>query len=150
MSEFSHFDARGKARMVDISHKPDQKRTASALGKVRLSPDTLKKLRQGVLPKGDPFEVVRIAAIQGAKKTSELIPLCHTLALTQVDVNLSVTDEGVEIQAHVICVGPTGAELEALTAVSVAALTLYDMFKAVDKKIVIGPIWLMEKKKEDL
>src|SRR2546428_10989606 len=150
MSEFSHFDARGKSRMVDISHKPDQKRTASALGKVHLSQDTLKKLREGILPKGDPFEVVRIAAIQGAKKTSELIPLCHALALTQIDVNLSITDEGVEIQSHVKCVGPTGAEMEALTAVSVAALTLYDMCKAVDKKIVIGPIWLMEKKKEDI
>lgn len=150
MSEFSHFDAQGKARMVDVSHKPNQKRTARALGKVRLSSDTLQKMRDRLLPKGDPLEVVRIAGIQGAKRASELIPLCHPLALTRVDVDLSITDEGAEIQSEVVCVGPTGAEMEALTAVSVAALTLYDMCKAVDRHIVIGPIWLMEKKKEDL
>lgn len=150
MSEFSHFDTNGKARMVDVSDKPDQKRTARAQGKVRLSPETLQKLRAGLLPKGDPFEVVRIAGVQGAKKTSELIPLCHPLALTQVNVDLSVTDEGIEIRSQVVCVSRTGAEMEALTAVSVAALTLYDMCKAVDRKIVIGPIWLMEKTKEDL
>jgi cyclic pyranopterin phosphate synthase len=150
MSEFSHFDVRGRARMVDVSQKPDQKRTAAALGRVRLSPETLQKLRDGLLPKGDPLEVVRIAAIQGAKKTSELIPLCHPLALTQIDVDLSITDEGVEIHSKVVCIGPTGAEMEALTAVSIAALTLYDMCKAVDKQIVIGPIWLIEKRKEDV
>jgi len=136
--------------MVDVSHKPDQKRTARALGKVHLSPETLRKMNEGLLPKGDPFEIVRIAGIQAAKRTSELIPLCHPLALTQVDIELSISDEGVEIQSQVVCIGPTGAEMEALTAVSVAALTLYDMCKAVDRRIVIGPIWLMEKKKESV
>ncbi|HEY2931911.1 MAG TPA: cyclic pyranopterin monophosphate synthase MoaC [Acidobacteriota bacterium] len=148
MNEFSHFDAHGRARMVDVSHKPDQKRVARALGKVQLSPETLRQINEGLLPKGDPFETVRIAGIQAAKRTSELIPLCHPLAITQVDIDLSISDQGVEIQSKVVCVGPTGAEMEALTAVSVAALTLYDMCKAVDSKIVIGPIWLMEKTKE--
>ena len=150
MSKFSHYDDRGRAHMVDVSHKPDQKRTARAQGKVQLSAETLRMLREGLLPKGDPFEVARVAGIQGAKKTSELIPLCHPLALTQVDVALSLTDEGVEIQAEASCIGPTGVEMEALTAVSVAALTLYDMCKAVDRHIVIGPVWLVEKKKGKL
>ena len=150
MAEFSHYDQDGKARMVDVSNKPNQKRTARACGKIQLARETLDKIRTGLLPKGAPFEVARIAGIQGAKAASTLIPLCHPLNLTRVDVNLSVTDEGVEIQSEVACVGPTGAEMEALTAVSVAALTLYDMCKAVDKKIVVGPIWLMAKTKNDL
>jgi cyclic pyranopterin phosphate synthase len=149
MSEFSHYDDRGRARMVDVSHKREQKRTARAQANVRLSAETLIKLKEGLLPKGNPLEVVRIAGIQAAKRTSELIPLCHPLALTQVDVTVSVTGEGVEIQSVVSCLGPTGVEMEALTAASVAALTLYDMCKAVDKQIVIGPVWLIEKIKED-
>ena len=148
MSEFSHYDDRGRARMVDVSHKPEQKRTARAQAKVQLSADTLRKLREGLLPKGNPLEVVRIAGIQAAKKTSDLIPMCHPLALTQVDVTVLVTDAGVEIESLVSCNGPTGVEMEALTAVSVAALTLYDMCKAVDKQIVIGPLWLVDKQKE--
>jgi cyclic pyranopterin monophosphate synthase len=147
MSEFSHFNSQGQARMVDVSHKPDQKRTARASAKVRLSTETLRKVREGLLPKGDPFEIIRFAGIQAAKKTSELIPLCHALMLSHVDVGVILTDEGVEIESQVACIAPTGAEMEALTAVSVAALTLYDMCKAVDKNIVIGPIWLLEKAK---
>ena len=148
MTEFSHFDARGRARMVDVSHKPAQKRTARARGKICLAAETLQKLRGRLLPKGDPLEVVRIAGIQAAKKTSDLIPLCHSLALTHVDISLTVLDDGVEIESEVACVGPTGAEMEALTAVSVAALTLYDMCKAVDKNMVIGSIRLVEKRKD--
>ena len=134
--------------MVDVSHKPEQKRTARAQAKVKVSAGTLAQIREGLLPKGNPLEVVRIAGIQAAKKTSDLIPMCHPLALTQVDVSVSLTDDGVDIGSVVSCNGPTGVEMEALTAVSVAALTLYDMCKAVDKQIVIGPVWLLEKKKE--
>ena len=100
--------------MVDVTQKPNQKRTARARGKVQLAPETLAKIRSGLLPKGDPFEVARIAGIQGAKNTSALIPLCHPLNLTQVDVQLELTEQGVEIQSEVACVGPTGAEMEAL------------------------------------
>ena len=99
MSEFSHYDERGRARMVDVSHQPEQKRTARAQAKVQLSAETLRKLREGLLPKGNPLEVVRIAGIQAAKRTSDLIPLCHPLALTQVDVTVLVTDAGVEIES---------------------------------------------------
>jgi len=143
MSELSHFDESGSARMVDVSAKPSTKRTARAHAFVRLSAAVLAKLPQN--PKGNPLEVARIAGILGAKKTPELIPLCHPLSLTNIEVNLSIEPEGVRIQTSASTNGPTGVEMEALTAAAVAALTVYDMTKALDKGIEIQDLYLLEK-----
>lgn len=139
----SHYDDAGKARMVDVSEKAGTKRTARARAFVRLSRKVLKALPQN--PKGDPLEVARVAGIMAAKRTHDLIPMCHPLALTHVDVEMSVGKDGVEIRSSVTATGKTGVEMEALTAVSVAALTVYDMTKALDKGIVIESICLEEK-----
>jgi len=148
MSErFSHFDASGKARMVDIGSKGLSSRRAVAVGRVRIAPATVGMLRSGAVPKGDPFEVARIAGIQAAKRTAELIPLCHNLNLDFVDVQIGLTDQGFEVRSEVACRWATGVEMEALTAVTVAALTLYDMCKAVDKAIVIEDVHLESKVK---
>ena len=143
--KLSHYDEQGRASMVDVSGKAETLREAVARGFVRLSAEVLALIRAGKLKKGDPFEVARLAGIMAAKKTPELIPLCHPLLLTKVDVNLHLTDEGVEIEARVVCTGKTGVEMEALAAVSVAALTVYDMCKAVDKQMTIGDIFLARK-----
>ena len=139
----SHFDEAGQANMVDISAKQSTRRTATASAFVELSPAVLAALPSN--PKGNPLEVARIAGIQAAKRTSELIPMCHPLALTHVDVQADVVDGGVRITATAATVGPTGVEMEALTAASVAALTVYDMTKALDKGIVIREIKLEAK-----
>lgn len=144
-SDFSHLDAQGRARMVDVGDKAPTQRVARAEAIVQMSPGLLEKLRDRRLPKGDPFEVVRIAGIQAAKKTSELIPLCHPLPLAQVDVDIELTPTGARIQTLARTTAETGVEMEALVAASVAALTLYDMCKAVDKGIEIGPVRLLEK-----
>lgn len=150
MNSFSHIDDQGRARMVDISGKPRLHRTAVAEGRLYLQPETVQHIRRQSLPKGDPFEVARIAAIQAAKRTSRLIPLCHDLQLDFVDVEVQLLDESWKIRSTVSCQRATGVEMEALTAVSVAALTLYDMCKAVDKQMRIGDIRLIEKRKEPL
>jgi cyclic pyranopterin phosphate synthase len=142
----THLDAAGQARMVDVSQKGETLRRARARARVELGPDLRRMLFEGRLPKGEALGVVRIAGIQGAKETARLVPLCHPLALSGVEIGIERAGDGaVEITAEVRCTGPTGVEMEALTAVSVAALALYDMCKAVRKGIRIGPIELLEK-----
>jgi len=148
MSTFSHLDETGAARMVDVGQKPAQRRTASAEGVVRCQATTLAALRDRALPKGDVLTVAKIAAIQAAKRTDELIPLCHSLPLDSVDVEFFLEDDAVRIRATARTTAKTGVEMEALTAVSVAALTIYDMCKAVDQQMVIGEIRVTEKRKE--
>ena len=142
-SDLSHFDSSGQARMVDVSPKQATRRTATASAFVELSAAVLAALPANV--KGNPLEVARFAGIQAAKRTAELIPMCHPLPLTHADVKAEVVEGGVRITATVATVGPTGVEMEALTAASVAALTVYDMTKAIDKGIVIRAIQLEEK-----
>lgn len=148
MSEFSHLDSEGTARMVDVGAKPVQQRSATACGFVSCAPATVAALRDKALPKGDVLTVARIAAIQSAKITDKLIPLCHSLPLDKVDVDFEITEGGVSIRATAKTSAKTGVEMEALTAVSIAALTIYDMCKAVDKGMVIGGIEVVEKTKE--
>jgi cyclic pyranopterin phosphate synthase len=143
MSKLSHYDSSGQAHMVDISSKSSTRRAAEASAFVALSPEVLAALPRN--PKGNPLEVARFAGIQAAKRTSELIPLCHPLPLSYVDISATITDEGVAIRATAATTGPTGVEMEALTAASVAALTIYDMCKALDKSIVIRSIQLERK-----
>lgn len=134
--------------MVDVGAKPVQRRRAVAIGFVECAPGTVLALRERALPKGDVLTVARIAAIQAAKRTDELIPLCHGLPLDKIDVDFAVEDHGVNVRATAITSAKTGVEMEALTAVSVAALTIYDMCKAVDKTMTIGGIRVVEKIKE--
>jgi cyclic pyranopterin phosphate synthase len=143
MKKLSHFDSGGATRMVDVSAKAETLRTARAHAFVRIRPSVLKKLPTN--PKGNPLEIARIAGISASKKTSELIPLCHPLMLTHADVQVTVESKGVRIIATASTTGPTGVEMEALTAASVAALTVYDMTKALDKSIEIQDIYLLEK-----
>lgn len=143
--ELTHVDKDGHARMVDVTGKAETVRVARAEALVEMSRDTVKKLREKTNPKGDPLEVARIAGIQAGKRTSELIPLCHPLALTHLDVSIEVIDSGARIESTARTKAETGVEMEAMTAASVAALTLYDMCKAVDKGISLGPIRLLEK-----
>jgi cyclic pyranopterin monophosphate synthase len=147
MSEptFSHLDDSGKAHMVDVGDKAVTRRRAVARGEVLMSPATARAITDGALPKGDVLAVARIAGIQAAKRTSDLIPLCHPLMLSAVSVELTVVDAAVRIEAVVETTGQTGVEMEALTACSVAALTLYDMCKSADKDMVIGNIALWHK-----
>ncbi|MBN1675851.1 MAG: cyclic pyranopterin monophosphate synthase MoaC [Kiritimatiellae bacterium] len=149
MSELSHVDESGAARMVDISGKPEVKRTARAEGKIFLQPETVRLIRNQLVRKGDVLAAARIAGIAAAKKTWDLIPLCHTIEIEQVCVDFDVRDDVVAIQATAVCTDKTGIEMEALTAVAVAALTIYDMCKAADKTMRIGEIRLVEKKKEE-
>lgn len=141
----SHVDAKGRARMVDVSAKSPTSRQAVATGHISLSPAARSAIRNKKLKKGDPLAVARLAGVMAAKRTSDLIPLCHPLQLTHVDVEISPARDGYDITARVRTTGPTGVEMEALTAVSVAALTIYDMVKAVDHRMVIGQIRLVEK-----
>lgn len=143
MSELSHYDSTGRAAMVDVSAKQASRRTATASAFVELSAAVLAALPAN--PKGNPLEVARFAGIQAAKRTAELIPMCHPLALTHVDVQAEIAEGGVRITASAATVGATGVEMEALTAAAVAALTVYDMTKALDKAIVIRNIQLEEK-----
>jgi cyclic pyranopterin phosphate synthase len=146
--KLTHLDAQGSAKMVDIGEKQVVRRTARAEGSVRLSPGTSQLILETGLPKGNPFEVARLAGIQAAKQTSRLIPLCHDLNLDFVDVQIELTENELAIRSQVSCRWATGVEMEALTAVSVAALTLYDMCKAADKEMTITRIRLVEKTKE--
>jgi cyclic pyranopterin phosphate synthase len=141
----SHVDAHGKVRMVDVGDKPVTDREAVARGEITMSATALKLIRSGEVKKGDPLQTARLAGIMAAKQTSALIPLCHPLALTHVGVELTPTRRGYAIEARVRTSSQTGVEMEALTAVSVAALTIYDMVKAVDKEMVISNICVVEK-----
>jgi cyclic pyranopterin phosphate synthase len=143
MKTLSHYDKKGRASMVDISAKAETKRTATAQAFVRIRPSVLKKLPQN--PKGNPLEVARFAGIAAAKKTSELIPMCHPLLISHADVEAKIEAKGVRITATVSITGKTGVEMEALTAASVAALTVYDMTKALDKGIAIQDLYLLSK-----
>jgi cyclic pyranopterin phosphate synthase len=148
VTEFSHLDREGAARMVDVGEKTVVPRTATAAGCVRMSPETVELLREKVLPKGDALNTARIAGVMAAKRTPDLIPLCHGLNLTSVEVEFEVGEEEVGIVATARASDRTGVEMEALTAVSVAALTIYDMCKAVDKGMIIGEVRLLGKTKE--
>ena len=148
MAELTHLDAQGRAHMVDVGAKAETEREAVAAGRVLMQPETLRLLRAGNLPKGDVLGTARVAGIMAAKRTAELIPLCHQLQLTKVSVEFEFNeaDAAVKITASVRCKGQTGVEMEALTAVSVAALTIYDMAKAVERGMVISDIRLLEKR----
>ena len=145
-SKLTHLDDAGAARMVDVGHKPVTAREAVARGTVMMSATARRLIDSGQIKKGDPLQAARLAGIMAAKRTADLIPLCHPLALTHVAVEITATRDGYAIEARVRTSGPTGVEMEALTAVSVAALTLYDMVKAVDKAMIIGDIYLVEKR----
>ena len=142
----THLDEHGKARMVDVGGKAESQRLAVAKGRIAMSPAALEAIRDGNVPKGDVLAAARIAGIMAAKKTAELIPLCHPLALDAVHVDFALEADGVRVTASASLTGPTGVEMEALTAVSVALLTIYDMAKAIDKGMVISGIRLIEKR----
>lgn len=146
MSELTHLDAQGRARMVDVGGKAETQRVAIALGRIRMNAATLAALRDGKVPKGDVLAVARVAGIMAAKRTGELIPLCHPLALDAVSVEFAFVEDGIEARATASLTGRTGVEMEALTAVSVALLTVYDMAKAIDKAMVIDGVRLIEKR----
>lgn len=142
----THFDEEGRARMVDVSDKAETERVAVAHGKVIMQPETLERIRTGLIAKGDVLGVAQVAGIMAAKQTAQLIPMCHPLAITGVRLKFNISEPNeVEIEARVKVCGKTGVEMEALTAVSVAALTIYDMCKAIDKTMTIGEIYLVEK-----
>ena len=141
----SHVDARGRIKMVDVGDKPVTDREAIARGSITMSREALRMIRSGAVKKGDPLQAARLAGIMAAKQTAALIPLCHPLALSKVDVELTPIARGYDIEARVRTAGKTGVEMEALTAVAVAALTIYDMVKAVDRSMVIGDVRLVFK-----
>ncbi len=148
MSDLSHIDEAGSVRMVDVGAKPLSRRRAVARAEVRMAPETARRLRE--LPKGDALATAQLAGIMAAKRTSELIPLCHPLPLSHIEVTLDVGHDSVEIIATAETTAQTGVEMEALTAVSVAALTIYDMAKAIDKSMVVAEVRLLEKTKEQV
>ena len=147
MADFTHFNEQGRAKMVDVGEKPVTVRTAVAAGRVLVNRTTFDLIKNGGMKKGDVLTVAQIAGVMGAKRTSDLIPMCHPILIDGIDLELSLDEErlSVEIQASVSCGGRTGVEMEALTAVSTAALTVYDMCKAVQKDILISDIHLLEK-----
>jgi cyclic pyranopterin phosphate synthase len=149
IKKLTHTDNSGKARMVDVGGKPLQVRTATATGHITLSKETLRLIRENLIAKGDVLTVAEIAGIQGGKQTSSLIPLCHPLPISKIEVKATPGRNGVTVTALAKCTGRTGIEMEALTAVSIALLTVYDMCKAIDKKMVIDEIRLVEKVKKD-
>lgn len=143
--KLSHVDEAGRARMVDVGDKPVTERIAVACGHIAIGGPALRAIRDGRIAKGDPLQAARLAGVMAAKKTADLIPLCHPLMLSHVDIELQGLDDGYRIEASVRTTAQTGVEMEALTAVSVAALTIYDMVKAIDKEMTIGPIRLLKK-----
>lgn len=148
MKEFSHIDKNGKASMVDVGNKPSQKRKAQAKGFIYLETETIQKIHDNELKKGDVLTVAQIAGIQAAKATPSLIPLCHKLLLSKVKISFKIKENGIETTCNTTCNGQTGVEMEALAGVSVALLTIYDMCKAVDKQMQISDIRLISKTKE--
>jgi len=145
MTDFTHFNEQGRARMVDVSGKEPTYRTAVAAGTVRMQPSTVEAIRTGGVPKGDVLAVAQVAGIMAAKRTSEIVPMCHPLALTGVDIRFALRADAVDVEAAVRCRGETGVEMEALHAVTAAALTIYDMCKALEKGMVISDVRLLEK-----
>ncbi|MCE2539639.1 MAG: cyclic pyranopterin monophosphate synthase MoaC [Acidobacteria bacterium] len=143
--KLSHVDDAGRVRMVDVGDKPVTERVAVARGHIAIGEPALRAIRDGRVAKGDPLQAARLAGVMAAKKTADLVPLCHPLMLSQVAIDLQALDDGYRIEARVRTAGRTGVEMEALTAVSVAALTIYDMVKAIDKRMVIGSIRLVKK-----
>jgi cyclic pyranopterin monophosphate synthase len=150
MKKLTHVSETGKANMVDVGPKPLQIRTALANGHITLAKETISLIRENKMKKGDVLTVAEIAGIQGGKKTSELIPLCHPLSITKIEIIAKTDKTGVKVESTAICTGQTGIEMEALTAVSIALLTIYDMCKAVDKSMVIDSIKLVSKIKENI
>lgn len=144
--ELTHVDSEGRVRMVDVGDKPITDRVAVARGHIRIGAPAMRAIRTGSVAKGDPLQAARIAGIMAAKRTADLVPLCHPLPLSQVDVELEAREDGYGIEARVRTTARTGVEMEALTAVSAAALTIYDMVKAMDRRMVIGEIRLVEKR----
>jgi cyclic pyranopterin monophosphate synthase len=149
MKKLSHVDAKGKASMVDVGNKPDEQRTAKACGFIRLQSETVQLIKNNAIQKGDVLTIAEIAGIQGGKQTAALIPLCHPLLIDKVEVKTRLTKKGVEVTSFASCTGKTGIEMEAMTAVSIALITIYDMCKAVDRTMVIENIRLLEKTKTD-
>ncbi|KGJ50575.1 molybdenum cofactor biosynthesis protein MoaC [Clostridium sp. NCR] len=143
--EFTHFNEYGKAKMVDVSEKNETKRVAIAKGSIKMKPETIQMIKNNKMKKGDVLSVAQIGGITGAKKTWDIIPMCHNIFLTGSDIKFTVLENEIEVEATVSTVGKTGVEMEALTAVSTAMLTIYDMCKAVDKDMVIGNIRVMKK-----
>ncbi|HAE91029.1 MAG TPA: cyclic pyranopterin monophosphate synthase MoaC [Tissierella sp.] len=143
--EFTHFNKYGRAHMVEVGEKEDTKRKAIARGKIRMKKDTIQKIKDGLMKKGDVLSVAQIGGIMGAKKTSDLIPMCHNIFLTGADIRFNILDDAIEVESEVKTVGKTGVEMEALTAVSLACLTIYDMSKSIDKDMVIEDIRLIKK-----
>lgn len=143
--EFTHFNEHGKAKMVDVSEKNETKRTATAKGSISMKAGTIEIIKQGKIKKGDVLSVAQVGGITGAKKTWDLIPMCHNIFLTGADIKFNILETEIEIEATVSTVGKTGVEMEALTAVSMAALTIYDMCKSIDKDMVINNIRLVKK-----
>jgi cyclic pyranopterin phosphate synthase len=141
-NQLTHFDAKGRAAMVDIGGKPENVRRAVASAFVRLAPETVAAVRNNQTPKGNPLEIARIAGIMAAKQTSNLIPLCHQINLSKIEIRADLTDTGIALESEAAATAQTGVEIEALTAVSIAALTVYDMCKSLDKSIVISDIRL--------
>ncbi len=145
MKDFTHINEQGRAKMVDVSEKDITARTARAMGTVYMNAETINIIKRGGIKKGDVLSVAQIGGIMAAKRTSEIIPMCHNVNLTGIDINFTVNTESIEIESTVKCKGETGVEMEALTAVSAAALTIYDMCKSIQKNMVIGEIRLVEK-----
>ncbi|MGA8142647.1 MAG: cyclic pyranopterin monophosphate synthase MoaC [Candidatus Acidiferrales bacterium] len=145
MKKLSHYDKTGRVKMVDVTAKPSTARTGVAHAFVRMKPATVESVRHLKSPKGNPLEIARIAGITAAKRTSELIPLCHPIALTHVDVSAKLCQNGIEITSEATATGPTGVEMEALVAATVAALTIYDMCKAIERGIEITDVYLVKK-----
>ncbi|HSH36638.1 cyclic pyranopterin monophosphate synthase MoaC [Schnuerera sp.] len=143
--EFTHFNEEGRAHMVEVGNKEDTKRVAKAYGRIKMKRETVQLIKDGLIKKGDVLSVAQIGGIMGSKRTSELIPMCHNIFITGSNIRFNILDEAIEIESEVKTIGKTGVEMEALTAVSIAALTIYDMCKAVDKGMVIEEIKLLEK-----
>ncbi len=145
MEGLTHFNESGRAHMVEVGHKDETKRTAIARGKITMKSETLQRVKDGLIKKGDVLAVAQVAGIMGAKKTSDLIPMCHNIFLTGADIRFNFKDNTVEVEAEVNTTGKTGVEMEALTAVSIACLTIYDMCKAIDKDMEIHDIMVIKK-----
>ena len=145
MSQLTHLDETGRAKMVNVGDKPTTKRTATAKGKISMAKDTVQRIRTGSMKKGDVLSVAQVAGITGAKKTWDLIPMCHNIPISGCEMNFEIEEDGITITATASTIGQTGIEMEALTAVSIAALTVYDMCKAVDKGMKIESIRLVKK-----
>lgn len=143
--DFTHFNESGRAHMVEVGEKDDTKRVAVARGTISMKQETIDMIREGLIKKGDVLSVAQIGGIMGAKKTSDLIPMCHNIFITGADIKFNILDSSIEIEAEVKTIGKTGIEMEALTAVSMAALTIYDMCKAVDKDMIISDVRLVKK-----